>query len=221
MDDRAQVDKLIRRWFLIIVGMSFGILVILRISLKVEDFPLHWLIRGAGTIGYLSVFLTSLSSAYMRALSIYLRSPFIQVHHRVAVAGLVMLIFHGGSVAWDMESFKVFLPRFDSPILFLELGGRPAILLVGIASVGAVLRSSLGQKWRIIHWLNYIAFWLGTSHALLIGTTFRHGIIRLVSLSMALGLMILFVWKRLQQRRLRAKTAPLAATALGRRSATG
>ena len=220
MDDRTQVDRLIRRWFLIIVGVSFGILVILRILLKVEDFPLHWLIRGAGIIGYLSVLLTCLSSAYMREITIYLGTPFIKVHHGVAVAGLVMLIFHGGSVAWDMENLVVFLPRFDSPMLFLELGGRPAILLVGIASVGAVLRTSLGQKWRIIHWLNYIAFWLSTSHALLIGTTFRHGIIRLVSLSMALGLMILFGWKRFQQRRLKAKTVPQAATALGRQSAT-
>ena len=220
MDDRTQVDRLIRRWFLIIVGMSFGILVILRISLKMEDFPLHWFIRGAGIIGYLSVFLTSLTSAYMRALTIYLRSPFIKVHHGAAVAGLVMLIFHGGSVAWDMGSIKVFLPRFDSPMLFLELGGRPAILLVGIGSVGAVLRTSLGQKWRIIHWLNYIAFWLGTSHALLIGTTFRHGIIRLASLSMALGLMIIFGWKRFQQRRLKARSASQAATALRRQSTT-
>jgi len=160
MDDRTQVDRLIRRWFLIIVGVSFGILVILRISLKVEDFPLHWLIRGAGIIGYLSVLLTCLSSAYMREITIYLGTPFIKVHHGVAVAGLVM------------------------------------------------------------HWLNYIAFWLSTSHALLIGTTFRHGIIRLVSLSMALGLMILFVWKRLQQRRLKANTVSQAATALGRQSAT-
>jgi DMSO/TMAO reductase YedYZ heme-binding membrane subunit len=89
------------------------------------------------------------------------------------------------TAAIDAASLAVFLPSFASWRLFLSLGGRLAWYLIGIAALAAALRKSIGQGWRIIHYLNYAAFWLASVHASLIGTTFvgqgpRHIILKVI-----------------------------------------
>ena len=69
------------------------------------------------------------------------------------------------------------------------------------AALAAVLRKTLGQNWRVIHFLNYIAFWLITVHAIRIGTDFQGDVVQLVSILMALVVLAIFVQKRVAQRR--------------------
>ena len=86
------MGKSSKTWYLILVGVVALILVSGLISLRPHGTPLHWLIRGAALMGYLAVFLSVLSSAYMRQLIRLFGRPFIKVHHILSVTGLVALI---------------------------------------------------------------------------------------------------------------------------------
>ncbi len=159
------------------------------------------LIRIAAILGYVCVFLTSLSALYLRELTRYFGRPFIKTHHTIAVTGLVALGLHAFAIAWRSQSLAVFLPSFASFRSFLTLGGRPALWLIAIASLAALWRTSVGKRWRILHWLNYLAFFLGTAHALLIGSNFQTFVPRALALAMAAVLLVVFVFKRRGRRR--------------------
>jgi predicted ferric reductase len=152
-------------------------------------------------LGYIALFLSILSSAYMKQLFRLFGRPFIQVHHILSVSGLIMIALHPISLAIDAADAGVFVPKFDSLDIFLTLGGRPALYLVGVAALAAVGRKTLGQNWRIIHFLNYVAFWLITVHAIRIGRDFQNDVVQGVSILMALAVLATFVQKRVAQRR--------------------
>jgi DMSO/TMAO reductase YedYZ heme-binding membrane subunit len=92
---------------------------------------------------------------------------------------------------------NVFLPRFDSWVIFLQLGGRLAWYLIVTASLAAALRKVVGRNWRVIHLLNYVAFLLGTIHAVMIGTDFQSGITRAASIVLGFIVIATFIQKRL------------------------
>ncbi|MCU0521779.1 MAG: hypothetical protein MUF84_13940 [Anaerolineae bacterium] len=144
----------------------------------------------------------------MRELTRYFGRPFPKVHHVVSVTALVALAIHATSVAWRAGTPAVFVPEVSSIRLFLSLGGRPAFWLIAITSLTALFRASIGKNWKTIHWLNYVAFLLGTVHALLIGPNFVHLGVRIVSIVMAVVLVTVFVLKRVGDRqRARKKRA--------------
>jgi sulfoxide reductase heme-binding subunit YedZ len=84
---------------------------------------------------------------------------------------------------------------------FLTWGGPPAWDLLVIASAAALLRASLKKSWRTIHYLTYLAFLIGTTHALLIGTDTQLWPVRIVAILMALAVVYAFVRKRLRPAR--------------------
>ncbi len=186
--------------YLILLGLIALILVGGLIALRPAGSPLSLGIRGAALLGYLAIFLASLSSIYMRQMYQFFGRPFVKVHHTLSVTGLIMMTLHPLGVALQSANLRVFLPRFDSMRVFLELGGRPAWYLIGAASLAAVLRKSIGQNWRAIHVLNYIAFLLATVHAVLIGTDFLSPVMKGVGVVMALVVIGAFIQKRLQKR---------------------
>lgn len=183
-------------WYLGLVGVVALVVVGGLISLRPYGRPLNWGIRGAALLGYLFIFFAIVSSAYMRRLVRIFGRPFIKVHHALSVTGLILLTLHPLGVALQSASLHVFLPQFDSWSVFLQLGGRPAWYLIGVASLAAALRKTLGQRWRLIHFLNYIAFLLGTVHAFMIGTDFQHIAVRITSAVMILVVAAVFVQKR-------------------------
>ena len=73
--------------------------------------------------------------------------------------------------------------------------------------VTALLRTTIGQNWKTIHWLNYLAFILATIHAQLIGSDFHNIVMQVVTAAMALILVGVFAWKRTRKQRARAKAA--------------
>ncbi len=190
-----------RTWVLAVV---LGAVVLIAVGLELQQRGggvLNWAIRTLALLGYPLIFLAILSSAYLRQLVRYFGRPFIQVHHVLSVAGLALIALHPLAVAYESLDLGVFLPRFDSLYTFLLLGGRPALLLLALALLAALLRRPLGARWRWLHALNYIAFLLGTAHANLIGTNFQSPAPRIVSLAMALAVIAVFVRRRLPQRR--------------------
>jgi hypothetical protein len=185
-----------KTWYLILIGIVALILVSGLISLRPYGTPLNWLIRGAALMGYLAIFLSVLSSAYMRQIYRIFGRPFVKVHHVLSVTGLVLVTLHPLGAAIDAGSLKVFLPKFDSWGIFLQLGGRPAWYLIAAASPAAVLRKTIGRTWRTIHFLNYLAFLLVTVHAIMIGTDLQHTIVKAVSVALALVVVVIFIQKR-------------------------
>lgn len=188
-------------WYLVLLAVVALVLVSGLISLQPYGTPLNWFIRGAAILGYLSVFLAIVSSAYMRQLVRFFGRSFVQVHHILSVTGLVLLTLHPLGVALDSANLGVFLPRFDSWLVFLQLGGRPAWYLIGAAALAAVLRRTIGQNWRVVHLLNYVAFLLATAHAAMIGTSFQTPIARAVLVVMALVIVVVFIQKRIPKRK--------------------
>lgn len=190
-----------RLWYLALAGLVALLLVGGLVALQPYGTPLNWFIRGAASLGYLAVFASIVSSAYLQQLVRFFGRPFIKVHHILAITGLVLLLLHPVGVAIDSRDPRVFLPRFNSWSVFLQLGGRPAWYLIGVAALAAVLRKRLSDKWRAIHWLNYLAFWLATAHAILIGTNFQYTVVKAIAILLALAVVAIFVWKRLPKRR--------------------
>lgn len=188
-------------WYLVLTGAVALALTLILMAGQSSGSTLGQIVRGTALLGYMALFLSIISSAYMKQLFRLFGRPFIQVHHAVSVTGLVMIALHPLSLAIDAADIGVFVPKFDSLDLFLTLGGRPALYLVGVAALAAVLRKTLGQNWRLIHILNYIAFWLITVHAIKIGTDFQSDLVQVIAILMALIVLATFVQKRVAQRR--------------------
>lgn len=195
------IRKSRKTWPLVLAGLVALILVGTSIALRPYGTPLHWAIRGCALLGYLAIFLAIIISAYMRQMVRVFGRPFIQIHHILSVTGLVLVTLHPLGVAWDYGSLGVFVPLLDSWVVFLRWGGRPAWYLIGVASLAAVLRQTFRQNWRTVHILNYLAFFLATVHAILLGTDFQSLIMKALPLAMSLVVVAIFIQKRLQARR--------------------
>jgi sulfoxide reductase heme-binding subunit YedZ len=192
-------------WVLILCGVVALFLTVGIVALDQLGAPVDGVIRTGALMGYLAVFLAALSSNYMRELTRFFGRSFIKVHHSVSVTALIALSVHAIGVAWRAGSVATFLPSFASWRLFFSLGGRPAFWLLAVTSLTALFRTAIGKNWKAIHWLNYLAFILGTIHAQMIGPNFQHLGVRIVSGIMVLVLIGVFVWKRTRKQRARAK----------------
>jgi sulfoxide reductase heme-binding subunit YedZ len=183
--------------YLYYLGVAGLILVAILLLITPPDSALYAVVRGAALLGYVAVFLASMSSLYLRELVRFFGRSFVKVHHVLSIAGLALITLHPISVIASFGTLSVILPRFGSVRAFLEWGGPPAWDLLIIASVAALLRTSLKKSWRTLHYLNYLAFLLGTVHSLLIGTDTQLWPVRVVAILMALAVVYAFVRKRL------------------------
>ncbi len=191
----------------VLIAIIVASLVLVAVTVAVDQIgaPISGVIRVGALLGYLAVFLASLASNYMRELTRYFGRTFIKLHHAVSITALASLATHASAAAWRSGTLRTFLPRFDSLQVFLTLGGRLAIWLFALTALTALFRRKLRNAWRPIHWLNYVAFLLGTVHAQLIGSSFQHLAVRIVSGAMALALIGVFANKRVQRARRRRR----------------
>jgi DMSO/TMAO reductase YedYZ heme-binding membrane subunit len=192
-------------WYLVLIGLASLALVATLVVLQPFGGPLDWGIRATALLGYLGVFLAAVSSAYMRQLFLVFGRPFIRVHHVFSVAALGLITLHPIGVAVRSADLGVFLPKFSSLYLFLSLGGRPAWYLICTAALAALFRKTIRESWRSVHFLNYVAFWLATAHALMIGTDFVSPIMKAVAVVLALTMAAVFVLKRAERMRARRR----------------
>jgi DMSO/TMAO reductase YedYZ heme-binding membrane subunit len=190
-------------WYLILAGIVAAALVAGLISLQPHGSPLNWFVRGLALLGYMTVFLTIVSSAYMRQIYRILGRPFVKAHHILSVTGLILLTLHPIGVTIQNARLSVFLPRFNSLRAFLQWGGAPAWYLIGLAALAAVLRKPIGKGWRPIHILNYVAFALASVHAFLLGSELQWLGMRILLIVLVAIVIITFVQKRLQRRKRR------------------
>jgi hypothetical protein len=85
-----------RIWYLVALGVALLIVVLAVNVLGPRGRPIDLVIRSAATLGYTGVFLAALSSTYIRELTRFFGTPFIKVHHDVAVTSLILLTVHPG-----------------------------------------------------------------------------------------------------------------------------
>jgi DMSO/TMAO reductase YedYZ heme-binding membrane subunit len=164
-----------------------------------------WAVRTFALLGYLCVFVAAISALYMRELYRFFGRPFPKVHHAVTYTGLILLALHGLIVAVSFGP-SFLLPKFGSWRLFFTWGGPVALYLIGIASLAALFRtSSLKKQWRYLHWLNYLAFLLATTHAILLGSEFQSAAMKAIPIVLALALVAAFVLKRRQRAKIGAR----------------
>ena len=153
-------------------------------------------IRAAALLGYMSVFLAILSSAYLRELVRHFGQPFIMTHHMVSITGLVLLTLHPIAVSLTRKDMKVLVPRFDSVTAFFTWGGPPAWLLLALGTAAVLLRVRFKKGWRAVHSLNRVAFLLGTVHAILLGTDGELLGVRIVAIIMVAATAYAFIRRR-------------------------
>jgi DMSO/TMAO reductase YedYZ heme-binding membrane subunit len=187
--------------YLVLGALGLVALVAIVVALQPRPAPIYWLIRGAALLGYLTIFLSIFSAVYLVPLVRFFGRPFVKVHHVASITGLVAMLVHPIAIAANAGSLSVFVPQFSSLRTFLTLAGRVVWPLVAIAALAAWLRKPLGKNWRLIHYLNYLAFWLVTAHAILIGTNFQSWMMRGLAILLALTTVAVLIKKRLPRRK--------------------
>ncbi len=182
--------------YLTVIGVAILLLVLGIEFVTAKGAPIDWLIRTTALAGYFAVLAAILSSAYMRQMVQFFGRSFIKVHHLASLIGLAMVTIHPLGVAWKQLSWRVFIPDVSSVEQFLRFGGRPAWYLLIVASWVAALRGAIGKRWKLLHYLNYLAFWLATAHGILIGTNLKSITMRIVFIALAFIVLLVMIHKR-------------------------
>ena len=122
------------------------------------------------------------------------------MHHRLVLIGLSLIAVHPLTYALQTGSLSVLVPIWSPLRDFLTWASRPALYLILIASAAAVVRTRIKSRWKFIHWLNYVAFFLIFVHARLLGSDVGGGILRFPWTVMAAIVLGVLVHKRLFRR---------------------
>jgi len=184
------------RWA-IYITLLVQVIAVLYTLFQMPEPGLGMLGRGAALFGYTALFWSILSSEYMREMRKVFGRPFLKIHHSLAVIAWGLILTHPVSFALLSKDATVLVPVFSPFRTFLQLAGRPALYLVGVATVAGLLRRSIKKNWKVVHWLNYMAFLLVFIHAWLIGTDLASGLLRFIWATMAAIVLIVFARKRL------------------------
>jgi len=152
-------------------------------------------IRGLAIFGYLAVFSSILSTAYLRQLVRFFGRSFVKVHHVAAISGLIAITLHPIVVAFGYGA-GFLLPQFGSLRIFLQWGGSVAYILLAIAASAARVRKGIPAFWRAVHNLAFLAYVMATVHAALIGSDGTQTVVRIALVIMALIVVFVFVQKR-------------------------
>jgi DMSO/TMAO reductase YedYZ heme-binding membrane subunit len=100
-----------------------------------------------------------------------------KLHYLLASLGLALATAHPISVALRDLSFQVFIPRIDSWSFFWMNAGTPALYILYIAFIAALVRRKITRYWRQFHALMYIVLFLVIVHANLLGTDFQNPVV--------------------------------------------
>ena len=185
---------------LIVGGVVLWVGYILYVLVRFPSSAPGTIVRAAALLGYTALFLTILSSEYVRTMRRLFGRTFMRVHHALALTGLVLIVVHPLTYAIRIDSFSVFVPVFTPLRSFLTWASRPALYLIVLAVLAAVARKRLKNSWRIVHWLNYLAFVLVFAHAWFMGSDLNLAPVRVVMTAMAGVVVAVLVHKRLLSR---------------------
>jgi hypothetical protein len=168
--------------------LLFIIVFILFLLTPIPD-VFSFFIRLGALFGFTAMFIATTMSPFMVQLYKIFGRPFVKQHHIYSIFGLVMVTLHPVVFAISVMNIAVFIPDLTSWIAFWELAGRPALIIIYIAALAAIIRTKIQQYWRFFHYLNYIALIFAYVHGVLIGTDFQNpGILILFTIMLIITL---------------------------------
>jgi predicted ferric reductase len=161
-----------------ILGLIVLVIVLFSLNNPTTDW-FRFFIRLCSLLGLVALFVSSILTPFQKELYKIFKRPFIKIHHVSAITGLVLITMHPVLFAIDVmikesigQGFAVFLPKFETALIFWELAGRPALILIYLGLIGVLLRRKIKNYWRWLHTLNYLALIFGVVHGILIGSDF-------------------------------------------------
>lgn len=113
-------------WALVVSAVVAVVLVAGVVALDSLYASIDGVIRFGAVLGYLGVFLTALSSNYMRELTRFFGRPFPKVHHMISITAMSALSVHAIAVAWRAGTPATFVPDVSSVRAFFERCSRRA-----------------------------------------------------------------------------------------------
>ena len=183
-----------------LVAVLVQVVLVLMALLQTPAPPIYLIVRAAALLGYIVLFWLIISSVYVREMLKLFGRPFLKAHHGLAVVSWVLIVAHPLAFALFSADWRVLLPVFSPLRRFLQLAGRPALYLIALASVAAIVRKSAKKNWRYVHRLNLLAFELVFVHAWLIGTDLASTPIRILWGVMAVIVVVVGLRKAVRQK---------------------
>jgi len=193
---QKQGQTMLRTLFYILILLLYLIPVVTVFLHGFDDF-FQFFRRITGLAGIASLFIAILLSLLVRQSKQIFGVTYLKVHHFFSITGLIFISLHPIIMAIDFGTSRIFIPNFSSWNAFLVNAGRPALYLIYIATIAAIMRRNIGKYWRYIHWLLYIAFILGAIHGILSGSDLRNPALYVLYLAMIITVMIVFLYKRI------------------------
>ncbi len=156
-------------------------------------------VRLGALFGFTSMFIATTMSSFMVQLYKIFGKPFVKLHHIYSIFGLIMVTLHPVVYAISVMNILVFVPDVSSWLAFWELAGRPALIIIYIGALAAILRTKIKKYWRFFHYLNYVALIFAYFHGVLLpGTDFQNpGIFILFTIMLVISIGT-FGYKRYQ-----------------------
>ncbi|MGV9203324.1 MAG: hypothetical protein ACOC44_04800, partial [Promethearchaeia archaeon] len=168
------MKKNLQMWIIVIALLILYAVSTLIVLLNPSRSELFTFLRLCGVLGLLSLGLAVIIVPFAAQLYQIFGKTFLKIHHLFAVLGVVLLTLHPVALFILTLNPLIFLPAFDSFISFWNLAGRPALILIYIGVLAALLRNYLKNSWKKFHALLYIAYIFGLIHGILIGTDFKN-----------------------------------------------
>jgi len=179
---------------IIVIVLGIYALVISLFLMTPASTPLSFIIRLCALLAMTSIFIATFMTPFMVQLYKYFGKSFIKIHHVFSITGIVLATVHPIAFAIQEVNIGVFVPVFYPWYDFWLLAGRPALILIYVAVLAVLLRKKIPATWRPLHGLNYVVFFFGYVHGILIGTDFQNILILIVftiMLILSLGALIL------------------------------
>lgn len=189
------------QWKLFILLLSVQVaLVVFLLAVQPASDPLSGIVRAAGVIGYFCSFLAIASSAFKKKIAKMTGKPFLGIHHLFAVTAISMMLMHVGALLLITGDPSMLLPHFASLEGFFVLGGRLALPMFLVAGITARFAGSI-KYWKALHLLNYTAFFLGTTHAIMIGQDFQWTSMKVAAIVLCAATLGIFATKHILRNR--------------------
>lgn len=156
----------------------------------------HLFRRIAGLTGIVSLFIGIVMSLLVRQSKKLFGVNYLKIHHFFSISGFILISLHPIIMAIDFGTTRIFIPDFNSWNAFLMNAGRPALYLIYIAVLAAVLRRSIAKYWKYLHGLLYPAFIFGAIHGRLQGSDLGNPILNGLFIAMIVIVILVFISKR-------------------------
>jgi predicted ferric reductase len=160
--------------------------------------PLYLAIRLCALYGFLALAIATTMTPFLKEITQAFGRSFVKIHHIFAMVGIICATLHPTFFAIFVADITVFIPRFDSWLIFWELAGRPALYLIYLAALAALLRSMIQKYWRYFHALMYLVLVFVIVHGNLIGTDFQNPILLVILNALFIITIGAFLLKRYQ-----------------------